>query len=135
MELWDYKGTRKPSITSPDFQNYRFQMLVYAELYRMKTGSLPANGVLYFLSELGDEPAPTARPLNATLEMTFEHENVQQAMEEFQATVGNIERCRLLRQWPDPEDAPTEETCDACDIRWNCQAAIRFGRTYTMLYP
>jgi len=135
MELWDYKGTRKPSITSPDFNNYRFQMLVYAELYRMKTGSLPEAGVLYFLSELSDDPSPTARPINATLEVSFELAQVQRAMEEFGSTVADIERCRLLRQWPDPNAAPTEETCDACDARWNCQAAIRFGRRYNMLYP
>lgn len=135
MELWDYKGTRRPSIASPDFNNYRFQMLVYAELYRMKTGSLPEVGVLYFLSELSDDPAPTARPINATLEVSFELAQVQRAMQEFGSTVGDIERCRLLRQWPDPSAAPTEETCDACDARWNCQAAIQFGRRYNMLYP
>ncbi len=135
MELWDYKGTRRPSITSPDFENYRFQMLVYAELYRMKTGSLPETGILYFLSELADDPPPNARPINATLEVNFDQEQVHRAMEEFQHTVADIEQCRLLRQWPDPGEPPTEETCDACDVRWNCRAATRFGRGYDMLYP
>lgn len=135
MELWDYKGTRKPTITSPDFRNYRFQMLVYAELYRMKTGTLPARGVLYFLSELADDPAPTARPVNAVIDLVFGDEEVREAMEEFGRTVADIEQCRLLRQWPDPGESPTEETCDACDARWKCQAATRFGRSYPMLHP
>ena len=135
MELWDYKGTRRPTITSPDYENYRFQMLVYAELYRMKTGVLPVNGILYFLNELADDPVPIARPVNATLEVNFDQQDVCQAMAQFRNTVGDIENCRLLGRWPDPTDAPTEETCDACDARWNCQAAVTFGRRYPMLYP
>lgn len=135
MELWDYKGTRCPTITSPDFQNYRFQMLVYADLYRMKTGVLPLRGILYFLNELADEPPPTARPVNATLEVAFDQQDVEHAIEEFHNTVTDIQNCRLLRQWPDPSDPPSEETCDACDARWNCRAAACFGRQYPMIYP
>jgi len=135
MELWDYKGARKPSISSPDFQNYVFQMRVYAEIYRQKTGSLPAQAVLYFLNELADEPPPTARPVNATVVVDCGQAEVDQAMNAFRMTVGDIENCRLLRQWPDPTVPPAEETCDACDFRWNCQAAVRFKRQYPMIYP
>jgi putative RecB family exonuclease len=135
LEIWDYKGTRKPTITSPDFQNYIFQMQVYAELYRRKTGHLPLRGVLYFLNELGGDPPPTARPINATMSVQFDRRGVTQAIDSFRATVADIERCRVIRQWPDPSEAPTEETCDACDVRWNCSAARRFERRYRMIYP
>jgi hypothetical protein len=135
VELWDYKGSRRPTITAPDYQNYRFQMLVYAELYRMKIGTLPFRGILYFLNELADDPAPTSRPVNAILEIMFDQLDVDAAMSEFERTVDGIENCRLLRDWPDPPDAPSEETCDACDARWNCRAAEAFGRHYPMVFP
>jgi len=135
LELWDYKGTTKPSIRSPDFENYRFQMLVYAELYRLKTGVLPASGTLYFLNELAGDPPPSARPINATISLQFSQSEVNVAMDVFRRTVADIERCKAAGHWPDPDTPPTEETCDACDFRWNCQAAVSFGRQYDMLYP
>jgi len=135
VELWDYKGTRKPSRSSPYFQDNLFQMQVYADLYRLKEGNLPRQGVLYFLNELGDDPPPTARPVNAIMTVRFDERSIRQAIASFEKTVADIERCRLRRQWASPSSAPPEETCDACDLRWDCNAAKRFGRKYTMIYP
>jgi len=135
VELWDYKGTKKPSRASRYFRDHLFQMRVYADLYRLKEGRLPRQGVLYFLNELGDDPAPTARPVNAVMMVTFDEESIREATASFEKTVADIEGCRLRRQWPSPSSAPPGETCDACDLRWDCDAARRFRRNYRMIYP
>lgn len=135
VEIWDYKGATKPSVGDPDYQRYVFQMQVYADLYRQKTGTVPSKAILYFLNELSGEPAPTSRPVNALLEVTLNQPAVQQALQAFDQTVQQIETCRTSRLWPDPQQPPTQSTCNACDLRWNCNAASSFGRTYPMLYP
>ena len=132
-EIWDYKGTDRPSRSESCYDDYIFQMLVYAELYRQKTGLLPMRGVIYFLNELsGEDPA---RPVNATIEIPFDTAQIDEAMEEFDKTVGEIKRCKDAGVWPEPEQAPPEDTCKACDFRWNCPAAKRFGREFEMRYP
>jgi putative RecB family exonuclease len=135
VEIWDYKGAYKPSLNDPDYQRYVFQMQVYADLYRQKTGQAPTEAILYFLNELAGTPAPTVRPANALLEVNLDPVAVQQALQSFGQTVQQIEGCRLTRAWPDPTVAPTLTTCNACDLRWNCAAAVGFGRQYPMLYP
>jgi len=135
VEIWDYKGASKPSLGDADYQRYVFQMQVYADLYRQKTGQSPAKAVLYFLNELSGDPAPQTRPLNALLEVDLDPVAVQQALESFGETVQHIEGCRETRSWPDPLIAPAAETCNACDLRWNCIAARGFGRNYPMHYP
>jgi hypothetical protein len=135
VEIWDYKGANRPSVGEPDHQRYVFQMQVYADLYRQKTGTAPSKAILYFLNELSGDPAPTVRPVNALLEVNLDTSAVQQALQSFGQTVQQIEGCRATRTWPAPTVAPPEKTCSACDLRWNCNAAASFGRTYPLLYP
>lgn len=135
VEIWDYKGASRPSVGEPDYERYVFQMQVYADLYRQKTGNVPSKAVLYFLNELTGNPAPTTRPVNALLEVDLDPAAVQRALGSFSQTVGLIEACRAARTWPDPQTAPPEKTCSACDLRWNCGAAVRFGRRYPLIYP
>lgn len=58
-------------------------------------------------------------------------------MSSFNSTVQAIELGRSANRWPDPDPSkpPTQETCDACDLRWNCQAAKNLGRIYPLRYP
>jgi putative RecB family exonuclease len=135
VEIWDYKGAYKPSLGDPDYQRYVFQMQVYADLYRQKTGHTPTRAILYFLNELSGTPVPTTRPINALLGVNLDPAAVQQALQSFGQTVTQIEGCRATRVWPDPTVAPALTTCNACDLRWNCNAAANFGRNYPMVYP
>ena len=135
VEIWDYKGSRRPSMGDPEYQRYVFQLQVYADLYRRKTGTAPTKAILYFLNELAPDPAPQSRPINALLEVDLDPSAVQQALQSFEQTVHQIESCRLTRHWPDPVDDPSEATCDACDLRWNCLAAAKLGRNYPLIYP
>lgn len=134
-EIWDYKGANRPSLADPEYQRYVFQMQVYADLYRQKTGTAPSRAILYFLNELNGDPAPTSRPVNALLEVNLDPILVQQALQAFGQTVQQIEGCRTTRTWPDPAVAPAEKTCSACDLRWNCNAAANLGRQYPLQYP
>ena len=135
VEIWDYKGAHRPSVGDPDYQRYVFQMQVYADLYRQKTGTAPSKAILYFLNELAGDPAPTTRPVNSLLEVNLDQATVQQALQSFGQTVQQIEGCRATRSWPPPTVAPTVTTCNACDLRWNCNAAVSFNRKYEMLFP
>jgi hypothetical protein len=135
VEIWDYKGASKPSLGDADYQRYVFQMQVYADLYRQKTGQVPAKAILYFLNELSTNPAPQIRPVNALLEVSLDPAAVQQALSSFGETVQHIEACRTTRSWPSPPVAPSLATCNACDLRWNCNAAFGFGRNYPILHP
>ena len=67
VEIWDYKGSKRPSMGDPEYQRYVFQLQVYADLYRRKTGTAPTKAILYFLNELAPGPAPQTRPINALL--------------------------------------------------------------------
>ncbi|MGA8170125.1 MAG: PD-(D/E)XK nuclease family protein [Methylocystis sp.] len=120
MEIWDYKGTRRPDQSSTEMRDYRWQMCVYAELYRAREGVYPARAILYFLNELDQDPVPTTRPLRAVCEVTFTPESVQQALQEFDTTATAIIGCRSSATWGLPAGHPGKETCDICDIRWNC---------------
>ena len=135
VEIWDYKGARRPSMGDSEYQRYVFQLQVYADLYRRKTGHTPTKAILYFLNELASDPVPQRRPVNALLEVTLDPSAVQQALQSFGRTVQHIETARSSRQWPDPSEDPGEATCDACDLRWNCSAATQFGRQYSLTYP
>jgi hypothetical protein len=135
VEIWDYKGAFKPSIHDADFQRYQFQMQVYSDLYRQKTGKTPTKAILYFLNELSGPVVPHARPANALLEVSLNPVEVADALASFSATVADIEGCKATRNWPSPVTAPTLRTCNACDLRWNCPATIGFGRNYPLIYP
>ncbi len=135
VEIWDYKGAYKPSYGDPEYQRYVFQMQVYSDLYRQKTGIAPTKAILYFLNELAPDPEPEKRPVNALIEVNLDPGEVRRALQSFSQTVQQIETCRQNRRWPDPAIAPSQLTCNACDLRWSCRAAIRFGRRYPPIYP
>ena len=133
-EIWDYKGGHPPPRYSEDFRQHEFQMLVYAELYRERNGDYPEKAVLYFLAALDAvEDSPT-RPPEALIEVPLDPQRIQLALETFNSTVEKIESCRLNADWPAPEpgEEPDDNTCDICDIRWNCLA--KNGK-YPMRYP
>lgn len=145
-EIWDYKGTDMPPLSSTALRDYEWQMSVYAELYRAKAGRYPARAVLYFLNELktrpGDPPI-IRRPLRAVHVVDFMRAGqepdgtptlVKQGLDAFDITAADIMACRRTQRWdpPAPAEAPEEKTCDICDIRWNC--ATRAGK-YPLRLP
>ena len=133
-EIWDYKGGHPPSQHSEDFRRYEFQMLVYAELYRERNGDYPEKAVLYFLAALDAVEDSPSRPQGALIEVPLNLQRIEVALHIFKNTVGDIENCRLKEEWPAPRPGfePDENTCDICDIRWNCPAQI--GK-YPMRHP
>ena len=132
MEIWDYKGTKRPNLGSDDMRDYVWQMCVYAELYRVRSGHYPARAILYFLNELDQDPVPNTRPLPAVHEVTFTAAMIQQALAGFDTTALDIIACRGTNTWPLPGAAPQKETCDICDLRWNC---TRPNPPYTVRLP
>jgi hypothetical protein len=134
-EIWDYKGTNRPNATDQSLQDYVLQMCVYAELFRVRTGSYPARAILYFINELftypSDPPLQT-RPPRAVYEVTFTPQMIQQALTAFDLTAQDIIQCKSQQAWSAPASPPDEKTCDVCDIRWNCQA--RAGK-YPLRFP
>jgi putative RecB family exonuclease len=120
MEIWDYKGTKMPNLSSKELQDYGWQMCVYAELYRVRSGVYPAKAVLYFLNELDQNPEPQSRPLRAVHEVNFTQQMIHDALAEFNLTANQIIACQANMTWPIPAHDPGKETCDICDIRWNC---------------
>lgn len=136
FEIWDYKGSDLPSTGDPLYQQYQYQMQVYAELYRRRTGIMPARAILYFLGSLGGTHIPTQRPINATIEVELTPASVNAAMKEFEQTVLEIENCRNFNSWKDPRDIPEQKTCDACDLRWKCTFAQKHNIvTKKLIYP
>lgn len=115
-------------------RDYEWQMSVYAELYRVKSGNYPARAVLYFLNELkvpAGSPPITARPIRAVHIVDFMRDGVEadgtprlirQGMIAFDITAADIIACKAARQWAPPTggDIPDEKTCDICDKRWDC---------------
>lgn len=135
-EIWDYKGTQKPPLSSNSLRDYEWQMSVYAELYKVKTGKYPVRAVLYFLNELkvstGDPPI-TKRPVPAVHIVDFMRKGVEpdrtptlvaEGLAAFDKTATDIAACKTGQSWgaPTGSDVPDDKTCDICDIRWNCDA-------------
>ena len=149
VEIWDYKGSKFPQWKDPItgkvdkakkllFSYYKFQMLVYAGLYKEKTGKYPLKGIIYFMNELNKVPEPTRRPSQAVYSVDFRDpenlEQIEHAMEVFDETVRQIERDKELDRWEPPMEPPDKETCDICDLRWSCPVAqMKYG--YPMRYP
>lgn len=135
-EIWDYKGTDKPPLSSKSLLDYEWQMSVYAELYKSKTGQYPQRAVLYFLNELKQRkgmPPLTSRPLGAVHVVDFMRAGlgpdgvpvlVKQGLDAFDVTASDIINCKMTCSWhaPSGSDIPDDKTCDICDIRWNCSA-------------
>lgn len=116
-EIWDYKGSSRVEDDSMEMQNYRFQMRVYAELYKQTTGKYPVRAVLCFLAEDTFE--------KMKVEIRFDEASTAEAMETFIETVAEIETRREKDDWRPPAKPPSVKTCGACDIRWDCSTARR----------
>lgn len=123
LEIWDYKGLKRPQSNDPRLLDFEFQMLVYAALYHRRHGVYPWLANLYFLNELADDSRPMEeRRQRALLHVPIDHSRVQSALNNFKMTVDHIEGARANQNWPAPVigQGPGEETCVACDARWNC---------------
>jgi hypothetical protein len=118
-EIWDYKGTHLPAADSTDLQNYEFQMRVYARLYEMRNGTRPRRAVLLFLAE---EEADRQRH-----EVSLKPGDVDAAVAVFEETVAAIERSISRDDWSciRRAEAPDQQTCDGCDLRWSCPAPAK----------
>jgi putative RecB family exonuclease len=135
-EIWDYKGTDMPKLSSAALRDYEWQMSVYAQLYKVKVGRYPRRAVLYFLNELKPKPGPppiTLRPapavhivdfMRAGIEADGTPTLVRQGLATFDVTANDIVTCRQIQSWPAPAgtDIPDDKTCDIGDLRWNCVA-------------
>jgi len=150
VEIWDYKAARSPvrklnaskgsarerEREMRKLQNYRYQMLVYANLYWLKTGRYPRYGRLYFMNELSEAIPDVEKRARALYTIDFtdpvEVACIEEAMEDFGETIAAIERCRECDRWlpPAAEEIADRETCDGCDLRWNCASV-----TYKPRYP
>lgn len=146
-EIWDYKGTDMPDRSSITMRDYEWQMSVYAELYKVKSGHYPRRAVLYFLNELkprAGHPIISSRPVPAVHIVDFMRDGVEpsgipslvhQGLSAFDLTAGEIANCKRSQSWPAPSgpDVPDNKTCDICDLRWNCPAHP--GGKYPMRTP
>jgi len=135
IEIWDYKGSKYPSAREPIHKQHIFQMQVYAELYRRKTGVLPTQGIVYFLGELGGKHEPKVTPKSATMKVKFDDKSIKAGMVAFDQVVEQIAQCSSINKWPDPKSKPDGGTCVACDLKWNCSATKAFGNNYKLQYP
>jgi putative RecB family exonuclease len=131
-EIWDYKGTKRPNANSPQLKDYEWQMCVYAELYKQKTGVLPARAILYFINELDADPKLKTRPAKAVYEVKFTDTKIKQSLDDFHKTAMQIINCKKNQYWPNPKTPPEDETCAICDLRWNCSDS---KKKYPKRYP
>ncbi|WP_292370634.1 PD-(D/E)XK nuclease family protein [Methanoregula sp. UBA64] len=137
VEILDYKASKNPLYqeNTPQNQrklrNYQFQLLVYAQLYRERTGYYPKKGILYFLNDLMDATETPHSPEQilmlrnqATYVVDFTNEaeldQIHHAMTEFESVVQQIENCKQVDCWDPPQSHPDRDTCDTCDMRWDC---------------
>ena len=150
VEIWDYKAARNPvrklstsrrsmrkgERKEQKFQNYRYQMLIYANIYRLKIGKYPRYGRLYFMNKLSETISDVEKRTHAlyTIDFTDQTEmmEIEKAMENFGETIAAIEQCRDCDRWlpPNAEEITDRDTCDGCDLRWNCASV-----TYKPRYP
>lgn len=138
-EIWDYKGTDKPPLSSNALRDYEWQMSVYAELYKVKAGCYPVRAILYFLNELKikpGEPPIVIRPVPAVHEVDFMRDGIEKdgtptlvkkGLDAFDISANEIIKCISTHIWntPSGSSVPDEKSCDICDIRWNCNAHPR----------
>lgn len=140
VEVWDYKGSQFPDKNNKygkdKLNRYIFQMLVYAYLYKLKNGKYPLKGKLYFMNELFGKEGIKKTPAEAIYEINFDETDIahkiEQALGNFSDTVAEIESHAEYDNWEAPEEKPDSETCDICDLRWNCAAV---GNRYPMRHP
>ncbi len=140
VEIWDYKGTNFPDINTKygkeKLNRYIFQMLVYAELYKLKNGKYPLKGKLYFMNELYGKDEIKETPPEAIYIVEFRDQiisdKIDSALDNFSNTVAEIESRLEYDEWDAPNEKPDSETCDICDLRWNCKAV---PNKYPLRYP
>jgi hypothetical protein len=147
VEIWDYKASKNPLFQEDTPGNrrkshdYEFQMLVYAQLYKERTGKYPKKGILYFLNELANPEVENTDPEQirmlrnkALFQLDFtdpqQISRIETAMQEFSHVVVDIEACKLHDRWDSPPSCPDKDTCDTCDLRWDCHAV-----TYPLRCP
>lgn len=134
-EMWDYKGSSRVGLSPKDLETYEFQMRVYAYLYQRKHGVLPRKAVLYFLNELDGSTCPSKRPVNALLEVSIKHDEINEAIKEFTQTVNNIEASRIGDIWEPPLPGQiSDQDCKDCDLRWDCPTPNN-GKGVKLIYP
>lgn len=130
IEIWDYKASKRPPKDSQYIQDYQYQMRVYCELYKQQTGEYPARAVLVFLGELNNDKlwdAAEGDPSNFSKIFYVVSPNpshIQTAMNDFNDTVDSIEDERgkyFVDQWQAPEHDVDSQTCQACEVRYNCE--------------
>lgn len=131
VEIWDYKSGKVPEQGSRELESYKYQMRVYAELYRQQTGQLPARAVLIFLGELADDQRwrlangdPSLFP-RLVLPVDPHPGRIADAVQNFNETVEEIEQERILpygQQWQAPTHPVDEQTCRTCELHYNCAA-------------
>jgi putative RecB family exonuclease len=129
IEIWDYKSGQVPGQEERELQAYKYQMRVYAELYRQQSGEYPARAVLIFLGELEDDDRwrmadgdPSMFP-RLVYPISPNPRHIEEAMTDFGATVEAIEEERSRpygEQWQAPAHEVPEQTCRACELRYNC---------------
>lgn len=113
VEIWDYKAGQRPD--ESELEDYETQLYTYATLYRERNnGELPDRGVIYFL---GEETRDEAQFV-----IDFEGVDIDESLEDFERTVREIKRSRENQDWENIEDPPSEQTCQACEIKRNCPA-------------
>lgn len=132
VEIWDYKGQRYPK-REDELERYDFQMNVYAELYKLRTGFYPEKAIVYFMNELDSNATSDNRPRKAYREVPLDKEKVRDAMVDFESTITDIEKCMSNNTWLAPlPDSRDQDTCDICDFRWSCSPG---KKTYTPRFP
>lgn len=129
VEIWDYKSGQRPAKGDPTLRDYEFQMRMYARIYELRTGRPPARCVLVFLGELADNDSYRAAKGKASRfpELFYpvhpDPLRVHEVETDFHSTVDAIETERRLAygtQWAAPNTTVHEQTCEACDLRCNC---------------
>ena len=78
------------------------------------------------LNELADDPEPTARPVNAALEVGVDESQLKRALRSFNQTVQEIETRKANAARPNPSAAPSERTCEVCGLGWHCSRRQKF---------
>ncbi|MEZ9540150.1 PD-(D/E)XK nuclease family protein [Shewanella sp. 10N.286.51.B8] len=130
IEIWDYKASKRPAKGSQYLRDYEYQMRVYSELYKQQTGEYPARAVLVFLGELNNDKlweAAEGDPSNFSkifFVVDPKPSHIQTAMSDFNGTVDRIEEERakyFVDQWKAPDHEVDGDTCQACEIRFNCE--------------
>jgi putative RecB family exonuclease len=135
FEIWDYKGSKIPENNlsgKKKLKQYKYQMLVYAELYKLKSGKYPSKGVIYFINELKEENlVKTSQKAKYVIDFRKiqNMKLIEKALDDFNKTVYEIEDKKINDNWEISEPSD-KETCAICDLRWDCKKV-----NYSLRYP